>query len=314
MAGKRTRSPEVVVAGSVYCDLIFFNLDGPPALGEEVRTDHFTLTPGGGGFITAAGLARLGVRTALRTYVGRDLLGNFQLDAIRRAGIDTAQVRRHPRLGTAVSVVYSTGGDRGFLSYKGCAWETGALLTSWLPVSFRGLRHVHFAGMRPPFEPQLRLLDGLREAGVITSLDIGWNPPVFGVPAFKDVIRRVHIFMPSWRDAQWLTGTPTPDEALRALADLVELPVIKLGAEGAVALNGSRTVRVPPPRVQAVDTTGAGDAFNAGFIWARLRGEPVERCLAAGNVCGALSTRAAGGTTAFPTLRELRSLLKRAAS
>ena len=311
MPGKaRRRGPEAIVVGSVYCDLIFFDLDGPPALGEEVRTDRFTLTPGGGGFITAAGLARLGVRTALRTYVGRDLLGRFQLEAMRRGGLDTSQARRHPTLGTAVSVVFSTRGDRGFLTYKGCAAETGTLLRTWTRASFRKARHVHFAGIRPPFKPHLRLLDALRDAGISTSLDIGWNPAVYGVPAFREVLRRVTVFMPSWQDARWFTGRSTPDEALRALAELVALPVVKLGAEGAAALEGGRLVHVRPPRIDAVETTGAGDAFNAGFIWGRLHGEPLARCLLAGNVCGALSTRAPGGTAAFPTLRELQAALR----
>jgi sugar/nucleoside kinase (ribokinase family) len=228
---------------------------------------------------------------------------------MREARIDTRHVRRHPRLGSGVSVAFSTGGDRGFLSYKGCAWETGALLAAWRPPAFRGLRHVHFAGIRPPFESQLRLLDALRKAGVTTSLDIGWYPAVYSVPSFREVVRRMDVFMPSWRDAQWFTGRATPEEALDALAGLVELPVIKLGPEGAIALSAGRPIRVAPPRVDAVDTTGAGDAFNAGFIWARLRGEPLERCLLAGNICGALSARAAGGTPSFPTLRELRDRL-----
>jgi sugar/nucleoside kinase (ribokinase family) len=100
---------------------------------------------------------------------------------------------------------------------------------------------------------------------------------------------------------------------VRALADLVPTPVIKLGAQGAVGLERGRLVRVRPPRVEAVDTTGAGDAFNAGFLWACLQGAPLARCLLAGNICGALSTRAPGGTAAFPTLRELGAALRKAA-
>lgn len=302
----------MIVAGSVYCDLIFFNLDGPPALGEEVRTERFALTPGGGGYITAVGLARLGVRTALRTFVGRDVLGQYQVDAMRRERVDTSQVRRHPTLGTAVSVAFSTRGDRGFLSFKGCASDTAALLRSWPRAAYRTARHVHFAGIRPPFTAYPELLDGLRAAGVTTSLDIGWNPGVYRDPVFLELVRKVAIFMPSWRDAQWLTGRATPEDAVRALGALVPIPVIKLGADGAIALEAGSLVRARPPRVDAVETTGAGDAFNAGFIWGHLRREPLVRCLLAGNICGALSTRAPGGTSAFPRLRELRSVLEAA--
>jgi len=308
-AKRRAAHPEVIVAGSVYWDLIFFNLNQPPTLGEEVRTDRFTMTPGGGGSITAIGLARLGVRTQLRTYVGRDRLGQLLFDAMQREGLDLSGVKRHPTLGTAVSVAFSTTEDRGFLTYKGSAAETGELLRGW---RWSAARHVHFAGMRPPFAPHVSLLEKLRHARITTSLDIGWNPEVYADPGFREIVKRVTIFMPSQRDAQWFTQRSDPREAVDALGTLVPVPVVKLGPGGAVGLAQGRPVAVPPPQVQMVDTTGAGDAFNAGFIWAFLRGEPVARCLAAGNICGAFSTRAAGGTQAFPTLREFRTALREA--
>ena len=172
---------------------------------------------------------------------------------------------------------------------------------------------MHFAGVRPPFRPYLRLLDRLRAARITTSLDIGWNPDVYAAPGFRQIVKRMTIFMPSQREARWFTGRADPGEAVRALAELVPTPVIKLGAQGAVGLERGRLVRVRPPRVEAVDTTGAGDAFNAGFLWACLQGAPLARCLLAGNICGALSTRAPGGTAAFPTLRELGAALREAA-
>src|SRR2546430_16951656 len=113
-ARRRAAHPEVIVAGSVYWDLIFFDLNQPPTLGEEVRTDRFTMTPGGGGSITAIGLARLGVRTQLRTYGGRDRLGELVFDAMRRERLGLSGVKGHPTLGTAVSVAVCTTGDRGF--------------------------------------------------------------------------------------------------------------------------------------------------------------------------------------------------------
>ncbi len=298
------------MAGSVYCDLIFHRLDGAPALGEEVRTDRFTMTVGGGGFITAVGLARLGMRTALRTYVGRDVWGQFQLAAMRRDGVDVSQVRVHPTLGTAISVVFSTRGDRGFLTYKGCAAATGQLVRTWRGDLLRRARHVHFAGMWPPFSAYRALLRRLREAGITTSVDIGWNPAVYRDPGFRDALGEATIFLPSWRDARWFTGRATPERAVKALSDLVPVPVIKLGSAGAIGLDRGRPIRVRPPAVNTVETTGAGDAFNAGFIWAYLRGEPPARCLLAGNVCGALSTRAPGGTAAFPNLRALQAAIR----
>jgi sugar/nucleoside kinase (ribokinase family) len=269
---------------------------------------------GGGAFITAAGLARLGMRTATRAYVGRDPLGDFQLGALDRENVDSSQVTRHPTLGTALTVAFSTSGDRGFLTYNGCAAETGHLLGVRALRPLRQAHHVHFAGMPKPFGERLVLLEQLAAAHVTTSLDIGWNPERYGDASFRDVLRRVTIFLPSWRDAQWLTERATPEDAVLALGNLVPIPVIKLGAGGALGLDDGRPVRVKPPAVTPVDTTGAGDAFNAGFLWAYLRGEPIARCLMAGNICGALSTLGAGGVATFPRLPQVRRALREAAA
>jgi sugar/nucleoside kinase (ribokinase family) len=301
----------VIVAGSIYCDLIFHGLNAAPALGEEVRTQEFTMTLGGGGYITAVGLSRLGIRVALRSYVGRDSLSEFQLDALRRESVNLSLISRHARLGTPISVAFSTAADRGFMTYKGCAEDTGRLLRRWPRHSLRSVRHVHFAGLRPPFRSYLPLLGRLRAADITTSLDIGWNPELYRAKDFRDVIRRVTIFMPSWRDAQWLTGRKRPRDAVRVIGEMVEIPVIKIGPRGAIGLEGGRPVQIRPPRVRPAETTGAGDAFDAGFIWAFLRGEPIARCLWAGNICGAYTTRAAGGTAAFPRRREVVALMRR---
>ncbi len=304
---------KIAVVGGTYWDLIFYGLNHPLRPGGEVRTDRFAMTPGGGSYITAVGLVRLGQQAALWTYVGRDRLGELLLDTMRRERLDVSGVQRHQTLGTAISVAFSSRGDRGFLTYSGCAAATATLVRAWSQSALPRIRHMHFAGVRPPFRPYLRLLDRLRAARITTSLDIGWNPDVYVAPGFRQIVKRMTIFMPSQREARWFTGRAHPGEAVRALAELVPMPVIKLGARGAVGVERGRLVRVRPPRVEAVDTTGAGDAFNAGFLWACLQGAPMTRCLLAGNICGALSTRAPGGTAAFPTLRELGAALLEAA-
>src|SRR5438309_11567235 len=175
---------------------------------------------------------------------------------MRREHLNVSGVKRHPTLGSAISVAFSTTGDRGFLTYKGCAGETGELLRAWKRSA---ARHVHFAGMRSPFEPHVKLLEQLRREQITTSLDIGWNPEVYADPGFREIVKRVTIFMPSQRDAQWFTQRSDPREAVDALGALVPVPVVKLGPGGAVGLEQGRPVAVPPPHVQMVDTTGAGE-------------------------------------------------------
>jgi sugar/nucleoside kinase (ribokinase family) len=254
----------------------------------------------------------LGVPAAARTFIGRDALGAMQFAALRREGVIVSQTARHTRLGAGVTVAFSTADDRGFLTYPGCTVDAARLLRVRDLAALRRAHHVHFAGMPAPFGQRLVLLESLASAHVTTSLDIGWNPDRYGGPGFREVLRRVTVFLPSWRDAQWLTERVTPEDAVRALGEIVLVPVIKLGAGGAIGLEDGLPVRVAPPAVTPVDTTGAGDAFNAGFLWAYLRGEPIRRCLLAGNICGALSTRGIGGTATFPALPELRRALREA--
>ncbi len=312
--GDRGAPKGVLVVGNVYCDLVFSGLEEAPRLGEEVRTDRLTLTVGGGAFITAAGLARLRIPTALAAYVGADSLGSMQWRAVRKARVDTSLVVRHPSLGAGLSVAFSTPTDRGFITYPGCTRSTGDLIEAIGAEDLGRFRHVHFAGMPAPLGSRVPLLERLLAIGATVSLDIGWHPSHYGTSDFLDVVKRTTIFMPSWNDARWLTGQDAPEAALAALAALVKVPVIKLGADGAIGIEDGRCVRARPPVTSVVETTGAGDAFNAGFLWAFLSGKEISRCLAAGNACGALSTRAPGGTAAFPKPAELRSALARGTS
>ncbi|MGE5602297.1 MAG: carbohydrate kinase family protein, partial [Nitrososphaerales archaeon] len=111
----------------------------------------------------------------------------------------------------------------------------------------------------------------------------------------RRALRSVDLFLPNLREARHLTGQSDPHAAVTALAALCRLPVLKAGGEGAYAAVDGKIIRAPAIPVTPVDTTGAGDCFNAGFIKAWLEGRPVEECLRWGNAVGGLSTTVAGG-------------------
>jgi sugar/nucleoside kinase (ribokinase family) len=140
-------------------------------------------------------------------------------------------------------------------------------------------------------------------------VDTGWDPADRWDAAVWELLAQADFFLPNESEAQRLSGQDTVEGALEWLAGRIPLVVIKLGAEGAIARRGDEVVRVSSLPVRVVDTTGAGDSFDAGFVFAYLRGLSLRECLRYGVICGALSTRSAGGTTSQATLAEVQAAL-----
>jgi len=164
--------------------------------------------------------------------------------------------------------------------------------------------------MRPP-RRWMRAIDKVRECGVTVSADVGWNPEVLGSSQLPSLMRRFEFVFPNEAEAKAMTGEKGVEAAARKLSRWVRVPVIKLGLDGSLAVRDGRIVRVKSIRVRSVDATGAGDAFNGGFLHGYLDGWALEDCLRAGNICGALATTSAGGSTSIPTLRNLRKLMQK---
>jgi sugar/nucleoside kinase (ribokinase family) len=200
----------------------------------------------------------------------------------------------------------STTSDRSFLSYAGANRALNQYIA--LPETMAALgtaQHVHFA---MPLEVELakELLPALRSSGCTLSIDPGWRKEWFEDFRCLSVLRLVDLFLPNESEAQLLTGYKEPDEVLRACADLgLEHTVMKLGPRGAAAILNDQFYTMAPPDVQVVDTTGAGDAFDAGFIDAWLSGATIEEQLRRACICGSLSTRARGALAALPFREEM---------
>jgi sugar/nucleoside kinase (ribokinase family) len=236
--------------------------------------------------------------------VGDDLFGRFMLDALAERGVDTGGVVVDPTQRTGLTVVLSKpGGDRAMLTHTGAI----ASLTADA-VDVCKARHVHVASLflQTALEPGLPdLFHAARAAGSTTSIDPNWDPAGRWDGGLNELLPLTDLFLPNAEEAMRIAGRADPAEAARALAAEGPLVAVKLGAEGALAARGDELVEVAAPAgVEPVDTTGAGDSFDAGVLAGMLRGWPPERMLGLGCACGALSTRAAGGTAAQPTLEE----------
>jgi sugar/nucleoside kinase (ribokinase family) len=295
----------VLNSGRVYLDILFGNVERLPEPGEELHYDEFAIQPGGA-YNTAAGLARLGLSTALAADLGSDRFSDYLFDEIARAGVRTDFVRRVPRPILAVTVSLSGRSDRRLVSYSDPAPETP------LPLSVLdeyGFRHVHLPGYRQASE----VLDFVAEArrrGSTISVDSQSDVGSLTDRKFGPLVPYIDTLFCNRREARLLAGLDGEEQAARELARHVGRVVVKLGEGGALAAEGDRVVRVPLGiDVDARDTTGAGDAFAAGFLFGALRGLDLAGALAAGNLCGASSTTRLGSSAGFPDERELRELL-----
>lgn len=302
-----TKRWDVVTVGEIYIDHVFSGFQNWPLPGEEIFTRNYLRELGGGAAITACTLGRLNRKTAVCGVVGEveELWIRRRLEDFH---VETEGVRRvHGSSGVTVSV--SVLSERSFYSYAGSNKLLGEYLASRdLTQQLQHAAHVHFA---VPLERRYAqaVLPALKDAGCTVSLDVGWQPEWYRKPENLQTCIEIDYFLPNRKEAECLTGKERPEEVLLGLEQLgFSHVVVKLGADGAAIRTGGRMLQVPSPDIKVVDTTGAGDAFDAGLIDAVLAGADAEEMLRRAAACGALSTRAAGSLNGLPTRQELEDI------
>jgi len=300
----------VAIAGEINVDLIFTGVPASPQFGSETLAETYTQCLGSSSMILAMGLARLGDPVRFVGRCGNDSFGQFCIAALRDGGIDTTFIVADDDLRTGVTIAMSSRSDRALLTWPGAIAELGADEVSEAALADAQHLHVSSYYLQTKLRPQLsELFARARAAGLTTSLDPGSDPAQHWGRELIDVLRHVDLFLPNQTEAYAITGAGTPEEALRALDNGVTRTVIKIGSRGAITLDHGKPLSAPGYPVQVVDTTGAGDSFNAGFIHAWLRDLPLLDCLHWGNACGALSTRGVGGTATQGTVDDVLALI-----
>jgi sugar/nucleoside kinase (ribokinase family) len=295
---------DILVAGEINPDLILSGNVTPEFGQVEKLVDSAVLTVGSSSAIFACEAARLGLKVAFVSVSGDDIFGRFMLDEMNSRGVDTSAVFVRPGGGTGLSVILNRGADRAILTYPGLIRAlTATEVTNDL---LRRSRHLHVASyfLQTALQPGLPDLFARAHAlGLTTSLDTNWDPSGEWC-GFDELLCRVDVFLPNENEALALTGTKEIESAIQRLGESYKVVAIKLGADGAIARRGGETARAPAIPVEVVDTIGAGDTFDAGFLFGWLNGWSLEKTLSLAVVCGSLSARAAGGTSAQPTLDE----------
>jgi ribokinase len=289
-------APSVLVVGDANPDLLLTG-DVVPRFGQEEQHVGAELALGGSGAIAAAALVRLGLPTALAAAVGDDDLGALTAARLGDRGVDPRALQRSPRP-TGLSVHLVRDGDRAILTRTGAIADLDVARACAAVTDLPGLRHVHIASVF--LVPALaagggELVAAAHAAGATVSVDTNFDPS--GAFDRPDWLGGADALLPNAEEALRLAGRADGDvgAAAAALAADGATVAVKLGAEGALVADGGGIRRVAAARAPTVvDAVGAGDAFDAGWIRARLDGRSPEAAAALACACGALSLRAPG--------------------
>jgi sugar/nucleoside kinase (ribokinase family) len=302
---------DVIAVGSYSVDMIFSGMNEFPQLGKEVASTDFIMTPGEA-FITAVTMHRLDIKVGWATDFGNDDFSLFTLKCIRKEGLDESLFIMHDRPFRRTSVSISYPDEHAFLTYYDpdpqfpaaiSAIRKSQALVLYIPGLYYGsLLDVGIKLIR--LKKMKMVMDGNSSYG-----DIFRNCKESA--AIQRAIKSSDIFLPNAQEAIRLTGEKDLELAIRRLGDLCPLVVIKDGSNGSLAYENNILHKVPGIPINPIDTTGAGDNFNAGFLRAWLDGQSVDTCLKWGNILGGLSTTELGGTTWKTTIHEVKDLLSR---
>ena len=303
---------DVLVVGELNVDLILNQIESFPELGKEKIARQMNITLGSSSAIFASNLSSLGARVSFIGKIGNDQFGDVVLQSLKSKGVDIGSIQKSDALNTGATVVLNFNEDRAMITHPG-AMENLSLNNIPLDKFSKG-RHLHFSSyfLQPGIQKDLATLFKLaKEAGLTTSFDAQWDPNEKWDINLSGVLPYVDIFLPNEKEICYLTGKTTVEEAVDSIKHLANIILIKMGNKGSVCWHkGEFFHKEPFLNKNVVDAIGAGDSFNAGFIYKFIQKETLDRCQTFGNLTGAISTTQPGGTTAFTDYTGIMKIAK----
>lgn len=298
---------DIMLAGELNVDVIVRGLKQAPVFGKEILCSDYEELPGSSTGNSACVAASLGLKTAIFSRLGQDRFGDIVLGALRKYGIETKFIDISDRYRTGVTISLSNDKDRAMVTYFGDT--VNAFEAHEIPLEAAGARHIHIPSfyLHPKAQPGLaQTFERAHALGMSTSLDAGWDESGNWREYLDQTLAHTDFFFPNESETEAITGCSDPAKGAMELAALGCNVVVKCGGTGSYyCAKHSKDVKlVPAYKTKLVETTGAGDSFDSGFLYAFLKGKGIEDCLKMGNAVGALSVQRAGGVANCPTLEE----------
>jgi sugar/nucleoside kinase (ribokinase family) len=292
---------DITIAGEINLDLILYGLPPEMPVERELLAADFQMTLGSSSAILAHNLAVLGAKVGFITLVGEDELGKAALARLGESGADLSRVVFAVNgKSTGVTVLLHHGKERHILTYPGTMSD---MSKKDLDVAYlKSSRHFHLSSLflhRSLAADLPELLRELKSAGLTISLDTNDDPEDRWGGVLEELLDLVDVLLPNETEICRIAKRDSMEDAITVLARRIPCIAVKLGSRGALVQAGGKRYTAAPVAVSAMDSIGAGDSFNAGFLSAWLRGLPLKDCARAGNIAGALSTWRPGGTEAF---------------
>ncbi len=302
--------PQVAIVGEINPDLIFYGLPRELPEEREILASGFELTLGSSSAILAHNLALLGSTVTFCSRIGTDVLGEMCCQKLSEAGVEVGHViRSGSGSNTGITLILPLPTSRRILTYPGAMFEMGIedLDIDHLATA----RHFHMSSLflHRKLSPDIPwLFRELKCRGLSTSLDTNDDPENKWNGVLEDVLQSVDLLLCTEEE---LTKIAKVEAAVEYVSTRVPLLVVKRGARGACAYSEGRRIDVPPLQVDVIDSVGAGDSFDAGFLHQWIREAPLETCVAYGNLAGGLSVTRPGGIAAFSDSAYRRSFFER---
>lgn len=303
---------DVIVAGELNIDLIMNQIHSFPAIGKEKFADTMSLALGSSSAIFASNLSSLGLKVAFIGKTGEDIFGRFCKEQLEIKGVDTSMILTDNREKTGATIVLNFGEDRANITYQGVMKLMGLHDISDEMLSLG--QHLHFSSyfFQPGFKGHLNeLFKKAKQSGLTTSFDIQWDPLEKWDFDLEEILPYVDVFMPNEAELLNLTKQNSVEKALRFVENSGNIIVVKRGNKGSLLSYKKNSIPCPAfVNEQVADAIGAGDSFDAGFIFSYLRNQPPANCQQFANLIGAISTTKPGGTAAFSSYDQIMKIAK----
>lgn len=303
---------DIITALDLCVDFIVNCANVVPAFGQtEQIIENYHLALGGSSVIFACQAAKLGLKVAGVGSVGNDRFGEFILEQLKNSGVDISMIQVDQDIKTGMGLALTKNdGDRAILTYPGSI--DGVEYKHFSSELVSSARHIHIGSyyllhkIRPHYPDILKTAKAL---GTTVSLDTNWDPGGVWDSGVMQIMKYVDIFLPNVNEVCYISKVDSVDKAVEYMKHQVALLVVKKGKEGAEVFWGKESRRQPAAAANVIDTVGAGDNFDAGFVYGFLKGYDIDTCLKIGCIVGSKSTEMPGGTAGQIHIKQLEEIL-----